>query len=135
MNKSKQKEINQFVVVCVEMYARHINKTTTCTYLLLKRNGITKMLFDGYEFMHGFGFEYINDYIDKYLKSREEVLDYTLGRALLSSMVIELIAEDKQISFQDASDIYYNSNLPGLLADDRTGLYGDSPQYIYSLIN
>ena len=60
-------------------------------------------------------------------------MDYTVVKGILTELVIELISNDKKVSLQEASEMYYKSNLPELLADDETGLYGDSPQYIYSL--
>ena len=54
-------------------------------------------------------------------------MDYTLVKAILAS-------NDKKVSLEDATKIYYSSILPTLLSDDETGLYGDSPQYIYSLL-
>ncbi len=59
-------------------------------------------------------------------------MDYTIIKAILASNVIELISNDKKVSLQEASDLYYKSNLPSLLKDDATGLYGESAWYIYS---
>ena len=61
-------------------------------------------------------------------------MDYTLVKAILAAKVIELISNDKKVSLEDATKIYYDSILPTLLSEDETGLYGDSPQYIYSLM-
>ncbi len=69
-NTAYQKKINQFVIICVEMYAKHINKPSNEVYFLLLTSGLLNILRDDYEDMHGFGFEYINDYTDKYLKAR-----------------------------------------------------------------
>ena len=55
------------------MYAKHINKPSNEVYLLLLVNGVLDLLRDDFEFMHGFGFEFINDYIDKYLKGRKSI--------------------------------------------------------------
>ena len=62
-------------------------------------------------------------------------MDYTVVKAVIAELVIELISNDKKVSLEEATEIYYKSNLPELLADERTGLYGDSPQYIYSLMS
>ena len=70
-NTVYQKKINEFVIMCVELYAQHIDKPSNETYFLLLTNGLLDLLRDDYEDMHGFGFEYINDYIDKYLKARK----------------------------------------------------------------
>lgn len=60
-------------------------------------------------------------------------MEHTLAKTIIITKVIELIATNQQISLSDARDIFYNSETITLLNDDETGLYGDSPLYVYSL--
>lgn len=54
-------------------------------------------------------------------------------RATIIPKIIELICKEYEISEQEALDRFYKSATGALLADDRTGLYGQSILYIFSL--
>ena len=56
-----------------------------------------------------------------------------LAKTLLISKVSELIAEKYRVSIDEARDLLYSSSLIDLIDDDETGLYGDSPLYVFSL--
>ena len=44
-----------------------------------------------------------------------------------------MIAKEFQITEEQALERFYKSNTGALLADDETGLYGQSPLYIFGL--
>ena len=46
---------------------------------------------------------------------------------------IELIANKYKLSIETARDRFYESNVPEMLDDDETGLYGSSALYLLSL--
>ena len=60
-------------------------------------------------------------------------MNHKLAKALLISKVSELIAEKHRISIDEARDLLYESPIIDLIDDDETGLYGDSPLYVFSL--
>ena len=67
-NSKQQKRINSFIIATIENYADHINESSDKAYELLENNGLLASFYDDYEDMHGFGFEYINNYLDEFLK-------------------------------------------------------------------
>ncbi|MCM1306366.1 MAG: hypothetical protein NC037_04330 [Bacteroides sp.] len=54
-------------------------------------------------------------------------------RATILPEIIKLICNDKNVSEQQALDMFYTSKTGESFADDETGLYGQSPLYIYGL--
>lgn len=58
---------------------------------------------------------------------------HTLSKSLLITKVIELIAEKYSLSIEEARNRLYSSELINLIDDDETGLYGESPLYVFSL--
>ena len=47
--------------------------------------------------------------------------------------IVKLIANEKKISDKEAMDMFYRSSTGASFSDDETGLYGQSPLYIYGL--
>lgn len=60
-------------------------------------------------------------------------MEHRSAKIILISKVIELIAGKYKVSLSDARDKLYSSELIGLIEDDETGLYGESPLYCLSL--
>lgn len=60
-------------------------------------------------------------------------MEHQLSKSLLIVKVIELIASKYQISISEARDKLYSSRIIDLIDDDETGLYGESPLYVFSL--
>jgi hypothetical protein len=58
-----------------------------------------------------------------------------LIKAAIIPEIIRLIAEKYSISEEQALDMFYTSATAASLADDETGLYGQSPLYIFSVFN
>ncbi|MDR1997931.1 MAG: hypothetical protein LBQ83_06380 [Candidatus Margulisbacteria bacterium] len=56
-----------------------------------------------------------------------------LIKATLVPQIAELIAEKYSVSAEQALDLFYHSATAENLADDETGLYGQSALYIFSL--
>lgn len=54
-------------------------------------------------------------------------------KAILVSEVARIIAEHEHIPEEEALDKFYASAAAESLADDETGLYGQSALYIYGL--
>ena len=60
-------------------------------------------------------------------------MEHLLAKTLLITCVTELIAKKYSISLSDARDELYSSDIIGFVDDDETGLYGESPLYVFSL--
>ena len=60
-------------------------------------------------------------------------MEHVLAKTLLITNVIELIAEKYKISLSTARDELYSSDVIDFIDDDETGLYGESPLYVFSL--
>lgn len=60
----------QFIVFCVENYARQKHLSSLEVFALFRRSGMYRFLTDNYDVLHTQGDAYILDEITKYLKKR-----------------------------------------------------------------
>lgn len=60
-------------------------------------------------------------------------MEHALSKTIIITRVIEMIADKYKISIDEARDKLYNSELIDFIDDDETGLYGESPLYVFSL--
>ncbi len=60
-------------------------------------------------------------------------MEHLLAKTLLITKVSELIAQKYNLPIGEARDRLYASEIIGLIEDDETGLYGESPLYVFSL--
>lgn len=60
-------------------------------------------------------------------------MEHILSKSIIIVKVTEIIAEKYHISISDARNKLYSSELIKLIDDDETGLYGESPLYVFSL--
>lgn len=60
-------------------------------------------------------------------------MNHVLAKTILKIKVIELIAKKKSVTIEEARDLFYSSETNNLVDDEQTGLYGDSPLYVFSL--
>ena len=60
-------------------------------------------------------------------------MEHLLAKTTLIVKVSEIIAKKYHISINEARDALYESGIVDLIEDDETGLYGDSPLYVFSL--
>lgn len=54
-------------------------------------------------------------------------------RATIVPEIVNLIATSKHITNQEAIDLFYGSETGKSFAEDDSGLYGQSPLYIFGL--
>ena len=66
-------------------------------------------------------------------KRKEETMSHLIAKNIMINMVAELIAEKYKLSLKEARVELYRSEIISLLDDDETGLYGESPLYVFSL--
>lgn len=60
-------------------------------------------------------------------------MSHTLAKTILISKVVEFISDKYHISLDEARDRLYFSDFIETINDDETGLYGESPLYVFSL--
>ena len=60
-------------------------------------------------------------------------MSHTLVKAIITTHVIELIANKYKFTIDKSRDLFYASDTVKLLADDETGLYGESFLHVFSL--
>jgi hypothetical protein len=60
---------------------------------------------------------------------------HRLIKATIIPEIIRLIAEKYSVSEEKALDMFYTSAVAASLDDDESGLYGQSPLYIFSVFN
>lgn len=60
-------------------------------------------------------------------------MEHYLIRATIIPTIVEKIMDKYKIDQTTALDNFYQSNTGASLADDETGLYGQSPNYIFGL--
>ena len=64
----QEKDINRFIIICVEQYANSVNQPGAVVYKKMKDSGIIDELTNDYEDLQGMSFVYLNDYIGALLK-------------------------------------------------------------------
>lgn len=60
-------------------------------------------------------------------------MEHYLIRATIIPKIVELIQENYHLSEDEALKAFYCSATGAALSDDNTGLYGQSPLYIFGL--
>lgn len=60
-------------------------------------------------------------------------MEHYLIRATIIPQIVELIQESYHLSEEEALRSFYCSATGASLSDDNTGLYGQSPLYIFGL--
>ena len=60
-------------------------------------------------------------------------MSHATVRATILPEIIKLICQKNKVSETKAMDMFYDSATGANFADDNTGLYGQSPLYIYGL--
>ena len=68
--KQQEKEINRFIIMCVEQYASRVNQPSAVIYKKMKDSGVIDELTNDYEDLHGMSFAYLNDYIGALLQDK-----------------------------------------------------------------
>ena len=63
-----------FTVFCMESYKQHRNLTGKAVAKLFSEYGVVDYIYEFYDVLHTTGYNYINNDIDIYLKSRGAVL-------------------------------------------------------------
>ena len=59
-------------------------------------------------------------------------MEHILVKYLLITELIEIVATKHKLTIAQARDKVYKSGVTDLIEDDETGLYEDSPAYLFS---
>ena len=126
-----------FKVFCIEKYADRVKMPSNEVFRLFEKNGILQMLDQDYELIHGHGFEYIANDIDKILEGRPcegaAIMAHGTIRAATLKTILPMIMEKENCDENEAIKRFYESHIGACYADDETGLYGQSALYVFSL--
>lgn len=137
-NTLLDKNINRFIVMCVEQFISFVNASGEMVYRDLLDRNLIKELEDDYEDLHGMSTVYINDYIHDllnidYLSKQEKAPEHILAKALLITKLTEITSKEYGIRVGEAREKLYKSGIVNLIEDDETGLYGESPLHVFYL--
>ena len=138
INSVLSKKKNRFVILCVQQYSATINESSASTYKRMLDKSVIVELINDYEDLHGMSQIWLNDYINTLMTGEplnilEQSSSHIAAKTILITKVSELIAEKYRISIDKARNLLYESPVIDLIDDDETGLYGDSPLYVFSL--
>lgn len=127
-----------FKTFYIEFYSSHIQKSSDEVFLLFEQEGLLGLLEKDYEDLHGMSMEYMMQFINEYLditllKARSIQMEHYLIRATIIPKIVELIQEEYNLDEDTALYDFYTSATGASLADDSTGLYGQSILYIFGL--
>lgn len=139
-NKLQNEEINKFFIMLIGQFSKTFGLSFVDTYLLFSEKEMFLMIQDDYEDLHGMSFEWLVDFCQGVLKQngieikhKEEQIQHTLAKSIIITRVIEMIASNQHIRIDEARTLFFKSKTIKLLEVDETGLYVDSPLYVYSL--
>ena len=62
------------------------------------------------------------------MSQKEQLIEY------ISQDIIDMITTDRKIKYDEAMNLFYNSQIFEKLQDTDTGLYLESSSYIYDLL-
>ena len=60
-------------------------------------------------------------------------MENVMSKTIIIYRVIEMISKKYNIRLEEARKRFYSSRVIDLLDEDETGLYGESPLYVFSL--
>lgn len=63
-----------FIIFCLESYKEYKSLTGKQAIILFEKYGVIDYLMKFYDILHSTGYQYINQDIDEYLKSRSTVI-------------------------------------------------------------
>lgn len=61
-------------------------------------------------------------------------MNHCTTRAVILPAIIELVMDHCKLNEKDALDLFYRSATGAAFSDDETGLYSQSPLYIFGLL-
>lgn len=121
----------------IRKFAEHYSMAWKESYQYLKKYGGISFLDECYEAEHTLSFDDAIEDLTRVcanngggLKDKEQIF---ITDTLLSG-IVDLIIENKTVSVRDALDILYNSETYKKIIDTETGLYIQSADYNYEIL-
>ncbi len=124
MNEER-KQIN-YAVVCVSEFARKHNLAIKDAFQFLFNFKAIEFLKENYDIEHTLSLDDTLD--DRYtMTKQEQLIEYHIQD------IIAYMVKDLQIEYDQAMQIFYNSQTLDKLTDVETGLYLESSAYVYGI--
>ena len=130
-----------FQTFCIEFYSKHIQKSSPEVYAMFAESGLLELLKTDYDDLHGMGMEAQMQFFDEYLakklalqKSADiTVIEHSEVRSVNVPQIVKILCHYYNISEDEALKRFYESATGANLADEETGLYGQSALHIAGL--
>lgn len=140
-----KKQIN-YAVVCVNEFAKTHNLTAKSAFQYLYQNKAIEFIKENYAIEHTLSiadaiedmgmicrnnggqdhFAYTEGK-DRTVTRQEQLIEY------VTQDLIELIVMNQKVEYDEAMNLLYNSETFDKLSDVETGLYSESPAYVYGI--
>ena len=130
-----------FQTFSIEFYSKHIQKSSPEVYAMFAESGLLELLKTDYDDLHGMGMEALMQFFDEYL-AKELALQKTVDRTVVEHsevrsvnipQIVKILCRYYNISEDEALKRFYESATGANLADEETGLYGQSALHIAGL--
>ncbi len=138
-----EKDINQFLVMCIEVFAKDKFIPGQKSYLIMEENKLFDELVNDFEDLHGMSSSFLVYYIDQLIPQKNvelsnieksNHLQTNIGaKIIIISRVIEMISEKYRLLLKESRKLLYQSEVINLIEDDETGLYGEDPSFSFQL--
>ncbi len=138
-----KKKIN-YTVACINEFAARFNISSKEAFNYLYENESIAFLKENYDIEHTLSFDdAVDDLILICRKNEEDYCfieeDRTAGTKIRQMMeymiedIVEIISEDQGIEYDVALAEVFKSQIYEKIMDEETGLYRESPAYVYGL--
>ena len=126
-----------FQTFCIEFYSKHIQKSSPEVYAMFAESGLLELLKTDYDDLHGMGMEALMQFFDEYLAMQKNAditaVEHSEVRTVNIPQIIKILCHYYNISEDEALKRFYESATGANLADEETGLYGQSALHIAGL--
>ena len=130
-----------FQTFSIEFYSKHIQKFSPEVYAMFAESGLLELLKTDYDDLHGMGMEALMQFFDEYLAKElalqktadRTVVEHSKVRSVNIPQIVKILCHYYNISEDEALKRFYKSATGANLADEETGLYGQSALHIAGL--
>ena len=125
-----------FKAFCIEAYAQHTGKSGPEVYARFSEAKLLELLDTDYEDLHGMG----KEWLDMVVRCRSDAkyihgYDIVIGKFANDNVgeTVNFVQQGIMRREDAAMEAFYRSATGAAFADDKTGLYGQSPDFIFGL--
>ena len=130
-----------FQTFSIEFYSKHIQESSPEVYAMFAVSGLLELLKTDYDDLHGMGMEALMQFFDEYLakelalqkSANITVVEHSEVRSVNIPQIVKILCHYYNISEDEALKRFYKSATGANLADEETGLYGQSALHIAGL--